>query len=91
MELFIGPRVLRFFKDEASQGFEKSWQFFEASNFAEAEFGPDQSRDAPAMSHVATLPAFDSASDLADSAEHRFDGVGTGKETPEITSEAEGR
>ena len=73
MELLIRPRVVRVVKDDTSESFEKSWQFFEASDFAEAVFGPDQSQDAPAMSHVAALPALDSTGHLADSAESQLD------------------
>lgn len=58
-----------------------------ASDSAEAVFGSEQTGRAPAMSHVAAGPAFDSAGDPTGPAEYRFDRVRAREESSEVSGQ----
>ena len=85
----ISTGGLRVVKNVPFNSFHELRNVLVPTDSSEAFFGSLDARDAPAMSHVSAGPAFDSAADVADSAEQRFDRVRAAEELSEVAGQAQ--
>jgi len=71
----ISPWVSLFVKDVSFEGVDELWHVLESFDSSEAPLGSEQTRQAPAITHVAVAISLHAPSHFADSTEHRFNRV----------------